>query len=69
MRHFSSSYRLWHWLQAISIFGLFITVVLRESVMNKVQIGAIVQAKMAEIGTVITDAQAELIGKAVRAPM
>lgn len=69
MRQFSSSYRLWHWLQAISIFGLFITVVLRESVMHKVQIGSIVQTKMAEIGTVITDAQAELIGKAVRAPM
>lgn len=69
MRQFSSSFRVWHWLQAIAIFGIFITVVLRESVMHKTQIGSIVQTKLAEIGTIITDEQAVLIGKAVRAPM
>jgi cytochrome b561 len=68
-RQFSSSYRIWHWLQAIAMFGLFITVVLRESVMHKSQIGTIVQTKLAEIGTVITNEQAVLIGKAVRSPM
>ncbi|MFY9142777.1 cytochrome b/b6 domain-containing protein [Sulfuricurvum sp.] len=68
-RQFSSSFRIWHWLQAIAMFGLFITVVLRESVMHKSQIGTIVQTKLAEIGTVITDEQAVLIGKAVRSPM
>ncbi len=69
MRQFSVSFRVWHWLQAVAVFGLFITVVLRESVMSKSGIGAIVQKKLAEIGTVITDEQAVLIGKAVRAPM
>lgn len=69
MRHFSPSFRAWHWLNAIIMFGLFITVVLRESVMHKANIGAIVQTKMAELGTVITDEQAVLIGKAVRSPM
>lgn len=69
MRQFSSSFRVWHWLQAIAIFGIFITVVLRESVMHKTQIGSIVQTKLAEIGTIITDEQAEVIGKAVRSPM
>lgn len=68
-RQFSSSFRIWHWLQAIAMFGLFVTVVLRESVMHKSQIGTIVQTKLAEIGTVITDEQAVLIGKAVRSPM
>ncbi len=69
MRSFSVSFRIWHWLNAIAIFGLFITVVLRESVMHKANIGAIVQAKMAELGTVITEEQAVMIGKAVRSPM
>lgn len=68
-RQFSSSFRIWHWLQAIAMFGLFITVVLRESVMHKSQIGSIVKTKLAEMGTVITDEQAVLIGKAVRSPM
>ncbi len=69
MRNFSSSFRVWHWLNAIAMFGLFITVVLRESVMHKANIGAIVQTKMAELGTMITDEQAVMIGKAVRSPM
>ncbi len=69
MRHFSSSFRIWHWLQAVLMFGMFITVLLRTTVMHKEQIGAIVQSKLAEIGTVITDEQAVLIGKAVRSPM
>lgn len=69
MRHFSSSFRTWHWLNAIVMFGLLITVVLRESVMHKSNIGTIVQTKMAELGTVITTDQAVMIGKAVRSPM
>lgn len=69
MRQFSPSFRLWHWLNAVVMFGLFITVILRESVMSKSGIGAIVQTKMAELGTVITEEQAIMIGKAVRAPM
>lgn len=69
MRHFSSSFRIWHWLQAVLMFGMFITVLLRTTVMHKEQIGGIVQSRLAEIGTVITDEQAVLIGKAVRSPM
>lgn len=69
MRQFPPLYRIWHWLQAVAMFGLFVTVVLRTTVMHKEQIGGIVQSKLAEIGTVITDEQAVLIGKAVRAPM
>lgn len=69
MRQFSSSFRLWHWLQALGMFGLFITVVLRESVMEKGKIGSIIQTKLAEIGTVISEEQAVMIGKAVRSPM
>jgi cytochrome b561 len=69
MRHFSPSLRLWHWLQAIAMLGIFVTVILRTTVMHKEQIGGIVQTRLAELGTVISDEQAVMIGKAVRAPM
>lgn len=69
MRKFSPSFRIWHWLQALVILGLFVTVVLRESVMNKQHVGNIVKEQMVSLGTVITDEQAVVIGKAVRSPM
>lgn len=69
MREFSPSFRIWHWLQALVIIGLFVTVVLRESVMEKQHIGKIVQEQMVSLGTIITDDQATVIGKAVRSPM
>ena len=55
MRTFSPSFRLWHWLSAFSMFGIIVTVLLRKTVMHKEQIGGIVQTKLAELGTVITD--------------
>ncbi len=69
MRQFSTSFRIWHWLQAVVFIGLFVTVLLRESVMDKHNIGGIVQKQLTTIGTVITDEQATVIGKAVRSPM
>ncbi|MDD2781886.1 cytochrome b/b6 domain-containing protein [Sulfuricurvum sp.] len=69
MRTFSPPFRLWHWLSAFSMFGIIVTVLLRKTVMHKEQIGGIVQTKLAELGTVITDEQAVMIGKAVRSPM
>lgn len=69
MRTFSSSFRIWHWLQAFVIIGLFVTVLLRESVMDKQHIGSIVQEQLVSIGTVISAEQAVVIGKAVRSPL
>ncbi len=69
MREFSPSFRIWHWLQALVVIGLFITVVLRESVMDKQHVGKIVQEQLVTIGTIISDEQAVVIGKAVRSPM
>ncbi|HEX5710556.1 MAG TPA: cytochrome b/b6 domain-containing protein [Sulfuricurvum sp.] len=69
MREFSPAFRIWHWLQALVIIGLFVTVLLRESVMEKNHIGKIVQEQMVKLGTIITDEQATVIGKAVRSPM
>lgn len=69
MRQFSVSFRLWHWLNAIVMVGIFITVLLRESVMDKHSVGTIIQTKLGELGTAITEEQAIMIAKAIRAPM
>ena len=69
MREFSPSFRIWHWLQALVVVGLFVTVLLRESVMDKHHIGKIVQEQLSTIGTIITNEQAVVIGKSVRSPM
>jgi cytochrome b561 len=68
MRQFSPSFRVWHWLSAFTMIGIFVTVLLRITVMDKHQIGTIVQTKLSEFGAAISDEQAVLIGKAVRAP-
>lgn len=69
MRQFSPSFRIWHWLNAIVMVGILVTVLLRDTVMDKHHIGVIVQEKLVSLGTVITEEQAVMIGKAVRSPM
>lgn len=61
--------RIWHWLNALAIFGLLFTVLLRETFLDKKAVAAIVQAKLAEAGIAIDHGLAVAVGKAVRAPM
>lgn len=61
--------RLWHWLNALAIFGLLFTVLLRKTFLDKKAVAAIVQTKLAEAGITIDSDLAIAIGKAVRAPM
>ena len=61
--------RVWHWLNALAIFGLLFTVLLRETFLDKKAVAAIVQAKLAAAGITIDPDLAISIGKAVRAPM
>jgi len=68
-RTFSPLFRLWHWLMAFSVFGLLFTVLLRETFLNKKSVAAILQQKLASLGTVIDADQAVAVAKAIRAPM
>jgi len=62
-------YRIWHWTMAISVIGLFFTVLLRKTFLSWHTNAALIQSKMAETGTEITAETAKMIAKAIRAPM
>jgi len=61
--------RIWHWLTVIAVAGLYVTVALRETVLDKKEVGAIVASKLQEFGMSLSGEQAIAVGKAVRAPM
>ncbi len=62
----SVNLRVWHWLSAISIFGLIITYILRKTFLNYKENALIIQNKMAEIGVILEDEKAKEIAKIFR---
>lgn len=66
---FSLSFRIWHWLNAIIVLGLLATVFLRETFLSWKTNSEILMAKLLEMDIAITQAQAKLLGKAIRAEM
>ncbi len=61
--------RLWHWLNAITIFGLIGTFFLRETFLSWNANAKLITAKLASMHIDITSEQARTIAKAIRAPM
>ena len=61
--------RIWHWLNALAIFGLLFTVLLRETFLDKKAVASIVEQKLSAAGITISHDLAVTVGKAVRAPM
>lgn len=61
--------RLWHWLNAILMLGIALTVFLREFWLNKTAISTTLMLKLSDINTSITEEQAIVIAKAIRSPM
>jgi cytochrome b561 len=68
-KNFARSFRLWHWLTVAAVTGLYFTVVLRETFLDKKAVAEIVQNKLQAIGMTISGDEAVSIAKAVRAPM
>ncbi len=66
---FTRLYRFWHWLMAISVIGLLLTVLLRKTFLSYKANAAIIQDKLAGMDIDITIESAKLIAKAIRAPM
>lgn len=66
---YSSSFRLWHWLNALVIFGLLATVFLRKTFLSWRTNSEILMAKLSEFGIDVTAEQAKILAKAVRAGM
>jgi len=66
---YSLKFRTWHWLNAIVIFALFITVGLRESFLNLEINSAIILDKLSTMSISITQEQAKEIALALRDEM
>jgi cytochrome b561 len=66
---YSVAFRIWHWLNAITLFGVFGTVLLRNTFLEKKANAAIIMDKLQEIGLSITNDQAIVIAKAIRSVM
>ena len=66
---YSLSFRIWHWLNAIVVFGLLGTVFLRKTFLSWRTNSEIIMSQLATIDIEITAAQAKVIAKAIRAGM
>jgi len=66
---YSSSFRLWHWLNAIVVLGLLGTVFLRKTFLSWRSNSELIMTKLSEFGVQITQDQAVVIAKAIRAGM
>ena len=61
--------RVWHWLNAIALFGLMATAILRKTFLSWRTNSAIIVDKMAEAGTTVTPELAKDIAVTIRTPM
>ena len=66
---FTLLYRIWHCMMAFSVLGLLGTVALRKTFLSWRDNAALIQSKLAEMGTEVTAESAKMIAKAIRAPM
>jgi cytochrome b561 len=66
---YSVSFRIWHWLNAFVIFGLLATVGLRKTFLSWRTNSEIIIDKLFDFDIEITEQQAKILAKAIRAGM
>lgn len=69
MSQFPVAIRIWHWINALVMLVLALTVFLREFWLNKSDNAAIIVKKLSDISITITHDQAIVIAKAIRGEM
>ena len=69
MQKWSLNFRVWHWVHATVILGLLGTVFLRKTFLSWRANSELLTQKLAEIDLSVTEAQAKVLAKAIRAPM
>lgn len=69
MKVYSLQLRIWHWLHALTVFGLLGTFFLRKTFLSWRANAEILMAKLAESNIEVTAEQAKALAKAIRAPM
>ncbi|NUM51051.1 MAG: cytochrome b/b6 domain-containing protein [Flavobacteriales bacterium] len=68
-RNYSKVYRVMHWLIALSMLFLLLTVFLRLGWMNKVHIADIIKQYLATTNQTLSDEQLIVLAKQIRKPM
>lgn len=63
---YTLKFRIWHWLNAIVIFGLLGTVFLRKTFLSYKTNAEILVSKLSEIGVDLTIDDAKIVAKAIR---
>ena len=66
---FTLKFRIWHWLNAFVVLGLLGTVFLRKTFLSWRTNSEILMSKLSEFSIVISEEQAKILAKAVRAGM
>ena len=69
MKKWRFDFRIWHWIHAFVILGLLGTVFLRKTFLSWRTNSELLTQKLAEIDLTVTEAQAKVLAKAIRAPM
>jgi len=69
MKKWRLDFRVWHWVHATVILGLLGTVFLRKTFLSWRANSELLTQKLAEIDLSVTEAQAKVLAKAIRAPM
>ena len=69
MQKWRLDFRIWHWVHAIVVLGLLGTVFLRKTFLSWRTTSELLTQKLAEIDLTVTETQAKVLAKAIRAPM
>ncbi len=69
MKKWSLNFRIWHWVNATVVLGLLGTVFLRKTFLSWKTNSELLTQKLSEISLEVTEAQAKVLAKAIRAPM
>jgi len=69
MKKWRFDFRIWHWVNAAVVIGLLGTVFLRKTFLSWRTNSELLTQKLAEIDVSVTEAQAKVLAKAIRAPM
>ena len=66
---YTLKFRIWHWLNALIVMGLLGTVFLRKTFLSWRTNSEILMNKLSEFGVLITEEQAKILAKSIRAGM
>lgn len=69
MKKWSSSFRIWHWLFALTFIFMALTVLVRETVMSKDQASIIITQNLNSLDINIAKDDAIVLAKKLRAPL